>query len=184
MIRELLAKLDLHGPGEAQHAYRVAVYSVSTGSKMGMTDDELLDLRYAAELHDVGKIEIDRELLGKLGELTDEDFEALRAHARHADIVLSAYEWLLPAVHMIRHHHERWDGGGYPAGLAAEMIPLGARIIAVAEAFDTIAFGASYRRGRDEDYAVEEIQKGAGKQFDPKVVNAFMAIHPLIQPIT
>ncbi|MBL8048280.1 MAG: HD domain-containing protein [Chthonomonas sp.] len=184
VIRDLLAELDLHGPGEGPHAYRVAVYAVTTGQRLGLDDAELLNLRYAAELHDVGKIKIDRELLGKLGELSDADFDVLRSHARRAEELLLEHEWLKPAIVLIRHHHERFDGEGYPAGLAGEMIPMGARIIAVAEAYDTIAAGSAYRCGLDEDKAIEEVRKGAGTQFDPRVVQAFLEIAPLIQPIS
>lgn len=184
VIRDLLAELDLHGPGEGPHAYRVAVYAVTTGQRLGLNDEELLNLRYAAELHDVGKIKIDRSLLGKLGELSDEDFEVLRSHARRAEELLLEHDWLQPAITLIRHHHERFDGEGYPAGLKSDMIPIGARIIAVAEAYDTIAAGSAYRCGLDETRAIEEIKRGAGTQFDPKVVDAFVQIAPLIQPLS
>lgn len=184
VIRDLLAELDLHGPGEGPHAYRVAVYAVTTGQRLGLGDEDLLNLRYAAELHDVGKIKIDRALLGKLGDLTDEDFDVLRSHARRAEELLLEHDWLRPSITLIRHHHERFDGEGYPVGLAGDMIPLGARIIAVAEAYDTIAAGSAYRCGLDEERAVEEIRRGAGTQFDPRVVEAFLQIAPLIQPIS
>lgn len=182
-IRELLRKLDIHGPGEAAHATRVSVYAVSIGARLGMSDDELLDLRYAAELHDVGKISVDSALLSKLGHLSDEEIESLRDHARNADSVLAEYDWLKPAVEMIRHHHERWDGQGYPAGLAREMIPLGSRIIGVAETYDTLVTGTPWMRGWSEADALAEIKKSAGLQFDPAVCEAFFAIQPLIQPL-
>lgn len=183
-IRGLLRQLDLHGPGEAAHANRVAVYAVSTGARLGMCDSELLDLRYAAELHDVGKISVDRSLLSKLGHLSEEEIEQLRNHARNADELLADHDWLKPAVEMIRHHHERWDGHGYPAGLSREMIPLGSRIIGVAETFDTLISGTPWMAGWAESEALAEIKKSAGLQFDPKVCEAFFAIQPLIQPLT
>lgn len=183
-IRRLLSELDLHGPGEGPHAYRVAVYSVTTGYRLGLSDEELLHLRYAAELHDVGKIKIDRDLLGKLGELTEEEIDVLRDHARHAEELILEHEFLHPAIEMIRHHHERYDGLGYPAGLSGDLIPLGSRIIAVAEVYDTIAAGTAYRCGLDEQLAAEELRRGSGTQFDPKVVEAFLEAAALIQPVT
>ena len=182
-IRALVRALDLHGPGEAEHAERVSSYAVATGEKMGLSDSELLHLRRAAVLHDVGKIAIDRSLLAKLGELNEEDFVALRMHAAMSEQVLGDLPWLDESVPMIRHHHERWDGGGYPDGLAGEAIPLGARIIGVAETFDHLAFGSSYKPPIGSDLAGQILQDEAGKQFDPDVVGAFLQIEPLIQPV-
>lgn len=182
-IRALVRALDLHGPGEADHAERVATYAVATGERMGLSDDELLNLRRGAVLHDVGKIAIDSSLLGKLGELTDEDFAALRMHAAMCESVLSDLPWLDHVVPMIRHHHERWDGGGYPDGVSGEAIPLGARIIGAAETFDHLAFGSSYREPIGADLAIKVIIDEAGRQFDPHVVSAFVQVAPLIQPL-
>ena len=182
-IRSLVRALDLHGPGEADHAERVATYAVATGEKMGLGDDDLLKLRRGAVLHDVGKIAIDSSLLCKLGELTDDDFAALRMHAAMCETVLSDLPWLDDVVPMIRHHHERWDGGGYPDGLKEESIPLGARIIGVAETFDHLAFGSSYKEPLGTDLAAQVLMDEAGKQFDPEVVDAFLQVEPLIQPL-
>jgi response regulator RpfG family c-di-GMP phosphodiesterase len=98
--------------------------------------------------------------------------------------VVGSFEWLRAALPMIRHHHERWDGQGYPNGLAGESIPLGARIIAVAESFDVLTFGAPWRQRVSEAEALLEIQSGAGSQFDPAVVAAFLEVQPLVQPVT
>ena len=182
-IRALVRALDLHGPGEAEHAERVSVYAVATGEKMGLDDQELLELRRAAVLHDVGKIAIDRSLLSKLGELDEDDFTALKMHASMCEHVLADLPWLEKSLPMIRHHHERWDGGGYPDGLAGETIPIGARIIGVAETFDHLAFGSSYKPPIGTDLAAQVLQDEAGKQFDPQVVDAFLQIESLIQPM-
>jgi len=183
IIRGLLAELDLHGPGERIHAERVAVYSVSVGARMGMIESDLLALRYAAELHDVGKIQVSASLLRKMGRLSEEDLDELRSHARRGADLLAQYEWLDESVSMIRHHHERWDGAGYPAGLMGTLIPLGSRIIAVAEAFDVMVFGGWGMR-RTEEEALLELRTQAGAQFDPSVVEAFEAIQPLVQPVS
>lgn len=182
-IRALVRALDLHGPGEADHAERVAVLSVATGERIGLDDDELLNLRRAAMLHDVGKIAIDRNLLVKLGELTEDDFAALKMHAAMCETVLEDLPWLTPALPMIRHHHERWDGAGYPDGLSEHKIPIGARIIGVAETYDHLAFGSSYRPALGRDLAREVVEDSAGSQFDPAVVRAFLEVEPLIHPL-
>lgn len=181
-IRELLEKLDHHLPSEKGHAERVAIYSVATGEKLGLSDDFLLELRYAATLHDVGKIRIDRKLLTKIGKLDDSEFAAMRLHAAIAESVLESIDWIKPALPSIRHHHERWDGQGYPDGLQGGDIPIGARIIHVAEAFDVMVAG-SYREPAIEAAALDEIRDCSGTQFDPRVVDAFLEIQPLVQPL-
>lgn len=182
-IRALVRAMDLHQPGEGDHAERVAVYATATAEKMGMADEELVHVRQAATLHDVGKIAIDPSLLHKLGKLSEEDLNSLRLHAMLAMSVIESLEWLAPAVPMIVHHHERWDGDGYPEGLTGEEIPLGARIIAVAEAFDVLTAEVGWRYAMTEKEALEEILRCAGSQFDPAVVDAFALVQPLIQPL-
>ena len=182
-VRALVRALDLHEPGEGDHAERVAVYAVATGERMGMSQEDLLVLRRAAALHDVGKISISQGLLRKLGELSDEDIAQLRAHATMAIRIIKSFDWLANAAPIIKHHHERWDGFGYPDGLSGGDIPLGARIIAVAETFDVLAHEGGYRATMPESEALAEIRASAGTQFDPKVVDAFCLVQPLIQPL-
>ncbi len=182
-VRSLLKTLDEHSPGEKAHGERVATYAVATGEKMGLSDEELLSLRYAATLHDVGKVRVDANLLGKLGTLTPGELGALRLHAELALSVLDDYDFLQKTVPMVRSHHEHWNGGGYPEGLKEEEIPLGARLIAVAEAFDMLLAGSPWREAFEEETAIAEIQSCAGTQFDPKVVEAFLRVQPLIQPV-
>lgn len=182
ILNELLMKLDHHMPSERGHAERVAVYAVATGEKMGLGDEALLDLRYAATLHDVGKIRVDRELLTKMGKLDESELAAMRLHAAIADSVLESIDWLDSALPSIRHHHERWDGTGYPDGLVGSDIPVGARIIHVAEAFDVMVSGG-YKEPELEEAALDEIRECSGSQFDPHVVTAFLQVQPLIQPL-
>lgn len=182
-IRELLEALDSHSAGEGGHADRVAVLATAIGDQMGLDDLELLNLRYAAALHDVGKITVDRSLLSKLGDLSEAEFEQLRAHAREAESVLHSIGWLKPCLPSIKHHHERWDGEGYPSGLKGGEIPLAARIIAVAETFDHLTMQSGWRQPMKEREAIEEIRRSAGTQFDPKVVAAFLEVQPIIQPV-
>src|SRR5579862_5522937 len=182
IIRSFLLRLDRHSPSEKDHAERVAVYAVATGEKMGLDDESLLNIRYAATLHDVGKISVDARLLRKIGKLSEEELAALRLHALVAASMLEAIEWLEPCLPDIRHHHERWDGHGYPDGLAGSAIPLGARIINISEAFDVMVT-VLHGDPKGEKTALEEVRRCSGSQFDPTVVEAFLEIQPLIQPV-
>jgi HD-GYP domain-containing protein (c-di-GMP phosphodiesterase class II) len=182
-VRNLLKVLDLHGPGERGHAERVAVYSVATGFELGLRDQELLELRFAATLHDVGKVKVDAALVNKLGTLEDDEIEAMKLHSELSLELLEEFDWLKDAMPMIIHHHERWDGRGYPTGLGANLIPLGARIIAVAETFDVLTTSAGWKKPRDEQGAIDELMHCSGSQFDPEVVEAFLRVQPLVQPV-
>jgi HD-GYP domain-containing protein (c-di-GMP phosphodiesterase class II) len=183
IVRVLLKHLDTHGPGERAHAERVSVYAVATGHEMGVFGDDLQTLRYASVLHDVGKVQVDPELLSKLGTLSDEEMDAMKRHAEFAVGMLDAHEFLRPCLPMIRHHHERWDGGGYPDSLVGDAIPLGARIIAVAESFDAMTIAQGWRGALPVLLALEEVRAESGRQFDPQVVRAFLKVQPLIQPV-
>lgn len=180
-LEDLLVQLDMHAPGERSHGERVAVYSVATGHAMGLDEEELLNLRYAATLHDIGKIRLDRDLLLKLGRMEEEELRELRRHAMLAEETVEAIEWLKPAMPLIRHHHEWFNGQGYPSGLSGDQIPLGARIIGLAEAYDVISTGPGIPASV-EQAALREIQACTGSQFDPSVVAAFMTVQPLIVP--
>lgn len=183
LVRSLLRALEGHAPGEGGHAERVAVYSVATGEKLGMDDQKLLHLRRAAQLHDIGKVKVQQSILTNPGRLSDSEWDALRLHAILAESILETLWFLSPAMPMIRHHHERWDGKGYPDGLAGEDIPLGARIIGVAEAFDSMTHATPFRPASSLPDALTELRKEAGRQFDPRVVDAFDEVQPLIQPV-
>lgn len=182
-VRAFMRALDLHTPGEGSHAARVAVLATSIAHELGVDGEELVHLRRAAELHDVGKIGLDRDLLTKREGLTPDEIAELRLHALLALEVLRGLPWLAPAEPMVRHHHEWWDGTGYPDGLAGEEIPLGARIIAVAEAFDVMTMSSTFRDLLSPEEALAELRRCAGVQFDPAVVAAFERVQPLIQPI-
>ncbi|MBX3097348.1 MAG: HD domain-containing protein [Fimbriimonadaceae bacterium] len=182
-VRTLQIALDVHEPGERAHADRVSVYAVAMGESLGLTDDELMLLRRAAQLHDIGKMRVPADLLRRIGELTEDDLKTLRRHAEAAEEVLEDYEELRDAVPSIRHHHERWDGGGYPDGLEGIEIPIGARILAVAEAYDVLTAGAIWRDPIPWQDALERLANDAGGQFDPRVVDALRKVAPVIQPV-
>jgi putative nucleotidyltransferase with HDIG domain len=129
-----------------------------------------------ALLHDIGKIGIPDAILRKPGPLTEEEWTIMRQHPRIGYEMLKQIDFLKQAVPIILHHHERFDGRGYPAGLAEDQIPLGARIFAVADTYDAITSDRPYRKGRSHATAVEEVRKGCGTQFDPLVVEALLSL--------
>jgi HD-GYP domain-containing protein (c-di-GMP phosphodiesterase class II) len=127
-------------------------------------------------LHDVGKIGISEQILLKPGKLTDDEFETIKSHPHIGAGILNSIEFLKRVCEIIKHHHERYDGRGYPAGLTADEIPLGSRIICVADSFDAITSHRPYRKPLTFDEASAEIQRCAGSQFDPAVVQAFISL--------
>jgi response regulator RpfG family c-di-GMP phosphodiesterase len=154
------------------HCIRVGKYALAIGKVVGLSPEELVDLKYAAALHDIGKIAISRRILGKLGKLTEEEIEIMRRHYEVCLRLLEKIDELRLATVLVRYHHERFDGKGYPAGLSGISIPLGSRIIAVAEAFDILTCNVPWRRAMDKKSALDELQRCAGTQFDPEVVEA------------
>ncbi len=158
------------------HSERVAGYCVAVAKHLGFSPASLTDLRYAASLHDIGKIGVSRSIVNKLGRLSDEEFQAMRLHSIIGTRILEKIEGLKGALPFIKHHHERWDGEGYPDKLSGEAIPLGARIIAVAEAFDILTSDVPWRTGMPVPEAVSELKSCAGTQFDPKIVEVFLTV--------
>ncbi|MEQ1824161.1 MAG: HD domain-containing phosphohydrolase [Fimbriimonadaceae bacterium] len=181
-LRHHLLALDAHSPGEGGHAERVAVFATAIANQLSFEPEEQLLMRFAAALHDVGKLCVKARILKSVKKPTGEDVLALRLHVGLAQRVLG--EELSPLqLDWIAAHHERWDGKGYPAQLRGEEIPLGSRIISVAEAFDSMTAPSAYRTPLSEESALEEIRRCAGIQFDPAVTAAFFEVQPLIQPV-
>jgi len=158
------------------HSERVAVYCEAIGKQLDLPDKVLGDLRSAAILHDIGKVGISRQIVDKLGRLTEREFEIMRLHSTIAIRMLERVEELKDALPMIKHHHERFDGKGYPDGMAGHDIPVGARIIAVAETFDMLASDLPWREAMTLEDALKEVHRCSGSQFDPMVVEAFLRI--------
>jgi putative nucleotidyltransferase with HDIG domain len=179
-VKALVRAAAMHEEGADRHSARVAVLAVAIGEKLGLSDEELLTLRRAAELHDIGKVAISQSLLSKLGKLSEEEMRVMRQHATLALEILGAVQALKPTLPLIKHHHERWDGTGYPDGLCGEEIPMGARIIAVAEVYDILTHGAPWKEPLSIDEAKAEIQRCAGTQFDPRVVEVFLQVCDLM----
>jgi HD-GYP domain-containing protein (c-di-GMP phosphodiesterase class II) len=156
------------------HVRRVASYAVMTGKEMGLSSAELRNLALGAQLHDVGKISVPDSILGKPARLTLGEFEVIKQHVDRGYEIAKSVKALKGAVDGIHLHHERWDGTGYPLGLAGEAIPLQARIVAVADAYDAMTSGRVYQPAVTDDVALAELQLCAGSHFDPKCVGAFV----------
>ena len=160
------------------HSYRVALYTTMLANKMGVTDQKTLDKYYnIGLLHDIGKISIPDAILTKPGKLTPQEFETIKKHAQEGYKILKDVKIQEDIAAGAHHHHERYDGTGYPDGLIGKDIPLVARIIAVADAFDAMSSTRSYRKKLPLDYIAQEIEHYAGTQFDPEVANAFLSLY-------
>ena len=146
----------------AQHSARVATYSVMIGREMGLSENELKSLRRTAQMHDIGKIGIPDSVLNKPGRLTDEEYGVMKSHTSRGGDILKGFTILDHVVEGALYHHERYDGRGYPQGLKGEEIPLFARIIGTADAFDAMTANRIYRKQMDLDYVINELKKGRG----------------------
>jgi hypothetical protein len=174
-IRTLIQAVETKDEYTRGHSERVARGSVMIGRTLGVVGRRLEALRYAGILHDVGKLGVPTRILQKSGRLTDEEFEAIKEHPQRARNLLADLGFLAEARAGILHHHERLDGRGYPMGLRGDQIPEFARIIAVADAFDSMTSTRSYRGARTVADAVAELQRCAGTQFDPQMVAAMVS---------
>jgi HD-GYP domain-containing protein (c-di-GMP phosphodiesterase class II) len=185
-IESLADAIERRDRYTANHSTRVAGYTKAMLEELSDIPDQLAQtIISAARVHDVGKVGIKDSTLLKPGPLTTEERLDLQLHTIvGAEIVSRIVDYRLCAA-IIRHHHERWDGAGYPDGLSGEDIPIGARIICVADAFDAMTSDRPYRRAMSAEAAIEEVRRNSGSQFDPKVVNAFervMAVAPRAMP--
>lgn len=161
----------------ADHSQRLTRMALAVGREMGMTERDLEGLRYGATLHDIGKIGIPDAVLQKPSGLEPAEWAQMREHPSIGARILAPVPHLAGAAQIVRHHHERYDGGGYPDGLAGEAIPLGARILTVVDSYGAITDKRVYKEARSHAVAVSELRKYAGTQFDPRVVEVFLAIN-------
>ena len=172
----LLRALAERYPALSQHVGGVAETAQAVARELGVPEDQLPAIRQAAELHDIGKVAIPDAILGKPGPLDEEEWEFVRRHTVIGERIISAASALAFVAKLVRHSHERWDGAGYPEGLAGEDIPRGSRIVAVCDAFDAMISGRPYRTARNFAEALAELSDCAGSQFDPVVVAAFIRV--------
>ncbi len=176
MAEVLLNTLNLRDNETRGHCKRVAAYAKLIADALGIKGQPLTSIEQGALLHDIGKVGIPDSILKKPDRLTDEDWQVMKRHTTIGAQLLDGIEAMKYARAIVLQHHERWDGGGYPSGLAGEEIVLGARIFAVVDALDAILSDRPYRPARDIDTAIAEIESCSSSQFDPNVVRAFLSI--------
>lgn len=172
-LAEALETKDIYTRG---HSDRMVEYAIKIADRLDLSEQEKEYLRYGAILHDIGKIGIPDNILNKPGRLDDEEYKMMKSHPEKGADIIKEILFLAPVVPMVLHHQERYDGKGYPAGLAGDEIPIGARIISVLDAFDAMTSDRPYRPAPGADRAIEELRRCAGTQFDPKAVSAFLNI--------
>ena len=165
------------GKGEVTaHSEVTAHYSAQIAMALGLPQDEIDNIRAASLLHDLGKVGISLSILHKSSKLTKMEFELIKKHPQIAADLIRPIQCLHDTIPLVLYHHERWDGKGYPAGLKGEEIPMGARIIAIAEVYVALTSNLPWRKAYSKKEAMKIIKKGSGTQFDPKVVNALLKI--------
>lgn len=182
LIDVITTTLDARDHGTMEHSFRVAAYAEVIAADMALGADAQWRVHVAAHLHDIGKIGVPDHVLRKTGPLTDEEMAAMREHAVFGYRILKRLAALERISRIVRHHHERYDGQGYPDGLKGEAIPLESRIIAVADAFDAMTAGRPYRPALAWSEAVEEVARNAGTQFCPMVARHFRRVSADLPP--
>ncbi len=175
-IKVLALALDARDHYTHGHSQQVTEYGVMIGQEMGLSVEEIEKIRDAGILHDIGKIGIPDAILLKPGRLTEYEYEQIKKHPSIAKDILEPVSCLEDKIPLIYHHHERYDGKGYPEGLQAEDIPLGARILAVADSYQAMTSDRPYRNALPVSTAVRELEVNKGKQFDSKIVDVFLRV--------
>jgi putative nucleotidyltransferase with HDIG domain len=175
-LKALTAALETRDLETHGHSERVVNFSLRLGQELGLDAEQMRSLEFGSLLHDIGKIGVPDAILRKPAKLTEEEWVRMREHPLHGQKILRGIEFLEGAAKVVAQHHEKWDGGGYPLGLRGTQIDLNARIFAVADAFDAITSDRVYRAGRSYDEALAELNEFAGRQFDPRVVEAFRRV--------
>jgi HD-GYP domain-containing protein (c-di-GMP phosphodiesterase class II) len=168
----LMALLTERTPGLLDHVSGVSNLAGDVAAEIGLDSEQIDETMRAAELHDVGKLAIPDAILNKPGPLDPDEWEFMRQHSIIGERILSAAPALAPVAKLVRASHERWDGTGYPDGLKGEEVPIGARIVAVCDAYEAITADRLYQKARAPEQALEELRRNAGSQFDPAVVDA------------
>jgi response regulator RpfG family c-di-GMP phosphodiesterase len=177
MVKALEAK-DFYTRG---HSQRVTIYSVAIAREMGLVEQEVEDLRRASVLHDLGKIGVRETVLNKPGKLDPEEFREVVRHPELSVSILEPIPFFRPLLPAILHHHERYNGQGYPGGLAGDEIPLLSRIMSIADTFDAMTSTRAYRKALPVEEATAELRRCAGTQFDPDIVPIFLACQPRVR---
>jgi putative nucleotidyltransferase with HDIG domain len=183
-VTALALALDAKDGYTSGHSGRVSEISVVIAKELGMPDGSIENIRLAGLIHDIGKIGVKEEVLNKPGLLTPQEFEYIKTHPAIGERILKPIVEEQEILDIVRLHHERFDGKGYPDGLAGEQIPTGAAIMALADAYDAMTSDRPYRKSLGHAAAVSEIKKGSGTQFSPDAVEAFLRVENTIAPKT
>ncbi|MEK6281574.1 MAG: HD domain-containing phosphohydrolase [Acidobacteriota bacterium] len=172
-LKALTAALEARDQETHGHSERVVTYSLRLGREYGLDQSHMKALEFGSLLHDIGKIGVPDMILRKPAKLTEEEWVLMREHPAHGQQILRGITFLEGAARVVAQHHEKWDGSGYPLGLAGEDVDVCARIFSVADAFDAMTSDRVYRKGKPYEAAARELDDWSGRQFDPKVVEAF-----------
>ena len=175
-IKSLVSLLDMRIPQEYTHSPYFSRLVMALGHQLHLDEKQVESLKYASLLHDAGKFDIPLEILTKRTKLTAAEYRIIKDHPEKGVKILRPIQILRPVIPIIMYHHEKYDGTGYPSRLKKGQIPQGARIMAVADAFEAMVYGRPYRERMDISSAIKEIKKKSGSQFDPKVVEAFLKV--------
>jgi putative nucleotidyltransferase with HDIG domain len=173
---KLTRTIASHDPGLAGHAARVTALAIRLAHALGAADRRLEALRIGGPLHDIGKLAVDPAILGKPSALDAAELAEIRKHPVTGVQMLAGVEGVRDAIDCVLHHHERWDGHGYPHGLGGNEIPFEARILAVADAYDAMTSDRPYRSALRHDDALAEVRRCSGTQFDPRVAEVFLSL--------
>ena len=172
-LAEALETKDFETKG---HSDRTVAHALNIAKRIGLSEQEQEWIQYAAILHDIGKIGIPEQILKKPGKLTPEEYEVMKQHPVYGAQIVRQIKFLNHVVPLVQADHERWDGKGYPDGLKGEQIPLGARIVALVDAYDAMTSDRVYRKAPGKSFAIEEMERCSGTQFDPHIVGVFLEI--------
>lgn len=175
-IMALTAAVDAKDHYTRSHSQHVGEYAVAIAKELGLSEDQIQEIDRACQLHDIGKIGVQDQILTKPGKLTPQEWDEMKLHSLKSAEILKPLDFLGGVIEIVEQHHERYDGKGYPYGLKADKIKLGARIMAVADSFDAMLTDRPYHKGLSREASIEEIKKCSGTQFDPKVVEVFLKV--------
>ncbi len=174
-IETLALAIEAKDHTTGDHLQRVRIYALELGKDLGLSEDEMEALKAASVLHDIGKLAVPESIISKPGKLTPEEFEKMKVHPIVGSEILQQVRFPYPVAPIVRSHHERWDGSGYPDGLIGEAIPVGARILSAVDCLDALASDRQYRRALPLDEAMLRVDQEAGKSFDPRIVGLLKA---------